>query len=136
MKKFFCFMLLTFLFSSLLINDCTTYSENELTKLRIGYVESETFDNYSRQLSGIFAGFQKLGIVESNYKVDLSEVDTKKIWNSICNNYTSDKIEFVEDMYFNMKNMNESDYIKMVNRDDIDLIITMGTVAGKYFLAN
>ena len=35
-----------------------------------------------------------------------------------------------------MKNMNESDYIKMVNRDDIDLIITMGTVAGKYFLAN
>ena len=136
MKKFFCFMLLTFLFSSLLINDCTTYSENELTKLRIGYVESETFDNYSRQLSGIFAGFQKLGIVESNYKVDLSEVDTKKIWNSICNNYTSDKIEFVEDMYFNMKNVNESDYIKMANRDDVDLIITMGTVAGKYFLTN
>ena len=136
MKKFFFFILSVFLISILLANESTTYSENELTKLRIGYVESENFDNYSRQLSGIFAGFQKLGLVESSYKVDLNEVDTKKIWNDICSNYTSDKIEFVKDMYFDMKNMSEAEYPKMVNRDDVDLIITMGTVAGKYFLAN
>lgn len=40
----------------------------------------------------------------------------------------------MRDMYFNMKNMPESEYAAMVNRDDVDLVIVMGTVACKYFL--
>ncbi len=134
MKKFFCLILMVALAIPLGAGNFTTCSESRPAKLRIGYVESEPFDNFSRQLSGIFAGFQKLGLVESGYKVDLKEADTSKIWRDICSNYRSDKIELVRDMYFNMKNMPESEYTAMVNRDDVDLVIVMGTVAGKYFL--
>lgn len=134
MKKLFCVILILALVIPFGTDKSTTFSESKPEKLRIGYVESEVFDNFSRQLSGIFAGFQKLGLVDSDYKVDLKEADTSKIWSDICNNYYSDKIELVQGMYFNMKNMPESDYAAMVNRDDVDLVVVMGTVAGKYFL--
>ncbi len=133
-KKLFCVILILALVIPFGTDKSTTFSESKPEKLRIGYVESEVFDNFSRQLSEIFAGFQKLGLVESDYKVDLKEADTSKIWRDICNNYYSDKIELVQGMYFNMKNMPESDYAAMVNRDDVDLVVVMGTVAGKYFL--
>lgn len=95
MRKFFCLILMVALAIPLGAGNFTTCSESKPDKLRIGYVESEPFDNFSRQLSGIFAGFQKLGLAESDYKVDLKEADTSKIWRYICNNYHSDKIELV-----------------------------------------
>ncbi len=136
MKKVFCLMLLLIITIFSFGNNSRTYSEQENQKLRIGYVESERLDNFSRNLSGILANFIDLGLIISNYKADLNEVDTLKIWNDICNNYSSDKIELVKDMYFNVKEMRDSEYSKMVNRDDVDLIIVMGTVAGKYFFEN
>ena len=136
MKKVFCLMLLLIITIFSFGNNSRTYSEQENQKLRIGYVESERLDNFSRNFSGILANFIVLGLIISNYKADLNEVDTLKIWNDICNNYSSDKIELVKDMYFNVKEMRDSEYSKMVNRDDVDLIIVMGTVAGKYFFEN
>lgn len=136
MKKLFSLILAAIFMFFSFDNRFQTYSETENQKLRIGYVESERLDNFSRNLSGILASFIDLGLINSSYKVDLNELDTLKIWNDICDNYSSDKIELVKNMYFNVKELSESEYSQMVNRDDVDLIIAMGTVAGKYFLEN
>ena len=134
MKKFLRIVVLFILTFCLSFNFLQAFSENKSQKLRVGYVESEPYNVYSHHLAGIFSGLQEVGLIDKGYKVDLEEEDSYKVWKDICNNYKSDRIEFIKDMFFNVKNMNESEYPQFINRDDVDLVIVMGTVAGKYFV--
>ena len=134
MKKFLRTVVLFILIFCLSFNFLQAFSENTDKKLRIGYVESEPYAVYSHHLAGIFSGLQELGLIDKGYKVDLEEEDSSKVWRDICDNCKSDKIEFVKDMYFDLKEMDKGEYSNVINRDDVDLIIVMGTVAGKYFV--
>ena len=135
-KRIFCFLIAFTLFIPIIIKMPFAYSKAENSKLRIGYVESEDFYDFSYQMANIFTGLQELNVIDNNYKINTNEPDSSKVWNNICDNYKSDKVEFVKDMYFDMKYMNQEDYVQMTNRNDVDLVIVMGTVAGKYFLEN
>ncbi len=135
-KRIFYLLIVFTLFITIIIKTPFYYTNAENSKLRIGYVESEDFYDFSYQLTSIFMGLQELGVIDNNYKISTNERDSSKVWNNICDNCKSDKVEFVKDMYFDMKYMNQENYTQMVNRNDVDLVIVMGTVAGKYFLEN
>lgn len=108
------------------------------SKLKIGYVESEPFNEFAFQLSGMAIAFQEFGILDA-YNVDITQEDARVVWNEICSYVSSEKsgqYQFVESMFYSMKDMSEADYPKMVNNPEVDLVIVMGTAAGKYFTDN
>ncbi len=112
--------------------------------LRIGYVQMREYSSFAQQLLMLAKEFEdegsvEKGFIEANYPdtdFDLSyqRGDTEKLWNAICTNMAGQrKYEFVRKAYFDMGIMDEKDYSQMVNRDDVDLMIVMGTAAGTYF---
>lgn len=103
--------------------------------LRIGYVESEEFSLYTSLIAQIALNFQKLGVL-NNYNIDEANKSAKEIWTDMCNNCNSNEYKFVENMWFNTKDMPESEYSKAINNDSVDLVIIMGTSAGVYFANN
>jgi len=105
----------------------------EISTLRIGYVESETFDLYTNLIQNIANNFQKEGVLK---QYSLDSKTGKEAWLKMCENNNSNEFKFVKDMYFNLKDMNESEYKKAINFNDVDLVIVMGTTAGKYFAEN
>lgn len=105
----------------------------EISTLRIGYVESETFDLYTNLIKNIASDFQKEGVLKP-YTLDSKT--GKEAWIKMCENNNSNEFKFVKDMYFNLKDMNESEYKKAINNESVDLIIAMGTTAGKYLAEN
>lgn len=106
---------------------------SEISSLRIGYVESETFDLYTNLIKNIALEFQKEGALKE-YKIDTNT--GKETWLKMCENNISNEFKFEKDMYFNLKDMSEEEYKKAINFDNVDLVIVMGTTAGKYFSEN
>lgn len=123
---------------SLLLCATTSYffsannSSGRTRPIRIGYVETDNWEDFSYTLAGIALAFQQAGIL-GDYEINLEEPDSSKVWKDMCDHCISDKYKFVKNMYFDMLYMKESEYSKMVNRDDVDLVLVMGTTAGKYF---
>jgi ABC-type uncharacterized transport system substrate-binding protein len=100
----------------------------------VGIVQSEEYSQFGECLSGIAFGMEEVGLV-SGLKLDASETDARAIWDalSLCN---SDSYEFVDDFFYTMKDMDESEHPDFINRSDIDLVFVLGTVAGVYFAEN
>ncbi len=133
MKKFFAAFAAFLLVFSMFIKVPQVFSQDKDSKLRIGYVESEEFIYYPYQLLYTFAGLQRLDVMKMGVEIDPKASNSQEIWNSVCDHYQSDRIELVKKFYFNMKDMDKKDYSKFINSEDVDLVIVMGTVAGKYF---
>ncbi len=115
--------------------------------LRIGYAQVREYSSFAQQILMMAKEFEaegsiKAGFVEENYEgVDYDQSyrkgDTEKLWNAICDNMTDDRrYEFVRDVFFDMSAMEEKDYPEMIGRQDIDLMLVMGTSAGTYFKEN
>ena len=105
----------------------------EISTLKIGYVESETFDLYTNLIQNIASNFQKEGALK---QYSLDSKTGKEAWLKMCENNNSNEYKFVKDMYFNLKEMSEDEYKKAINNESVDLIIVMGTTAGKYLAEN
>lgn len=133
MKRFFVAATAFLLVLSIFMKVPSAFSEDKGSKLRIGYVESEEYNYYPYQLSYTFSGLKRLGVINLDTEIDPKTSNSREIWNNICDNYHSDRIELVRKFYFNMKDMDKKDYAKFINSEDVDLVIVMGTVAGKYF---
>ena len=101
-------------------------------KIKIGYIESEEYSEFSYQLDVIAQSLTLKGYL-TNYDGVKNNENSLEVWNEICNVQTSNKVEFVQDAYYSMNGVVEKD---IYNRDDIDLYITMGTVAGAYLNEN
>lgn len=112
--------------------------------LRIGYVQMREYSSFAQQLLMLAKEFEdegsiEKGFIDANYPdtdFDLSyhRGDTEKLWDAVCANMTAQrKYEFVREAYFDMGIMDKKEYPQMVNRNDVDLMIVMGTAAGTYF---
>ncbi|MDR2570384.1 MAG: hypothetical protein LBD23_08830 [Oscillospiraceae bacterium] len=97
--------------------------------VRVGYIEGESFRSFTWGLTGIAMGLERRGII-SGFVADELETDATVIWKALANADGGGRIVFVEDMFFNLQTMDDNELARIINSDEIDLIIVMGTVAG------
>ena len=111
--------------------------------IRIGYAQSDEYSSYAQQLLLLAEKLEEEGSIQKgfseryegvNYDSEFEAGDTVKLWKDICeNNVEGATYQFVENAFFDMDLTPEKEYEKMVNRDDVDLTLVMGTAPGTYF---
>jgi ABC-type uncharacterized transport system substrate-binding protein len=111
---------------------------NNGQKWRIGYYEGGAYINYQQQLTETVKGLMQLGWLEPAELPKQSGESTDTLWAWLSTKAKSDYIEFVADghysaMWENAKRTKMEDKIvlRLNNDKDIDLMIAMGTWAGK-----
>ncbi|MGE5381379.1 MAG: ABC transporter substrate binding protein [Methylocystaceae bacterium] len=116
--------------------------ESELAhKYRIAYCETEPWINYSGTLYGLIQGLQKAGWITSTQGLPYQEgqLDTTAMWEWLSTRDISPYLEFVKDGHYTLSEMSEPEkqgiITRLAQQRDIDLVICMGTSAGK-LLAN
>ncbi len=111
---------------------------NDGKKWRIGYYEGGAYINYQKQLTETVKGLMQLGWLETAELPKLSGEATDGLWKWLATEAKSDYVEFVEDAHYsafweNDKRAKVEDEIvaRLNHQKDIDLMIAMGTWAGK-----
>ncbi len=111
---------------------------------RIAYCESGRFANYAGTLHSLARGLSELGLVNAaGCPFPADQKDTRMIWNWLGANGGGRYLEFVPDAYYSLELGDEAAARATVRRiierfntrHDVDLLIVMGTQAGK-LLAN
>lgn len=110
--------------------------DNNGHKFRIGYCETEPWVNYSGTFYALIIGLQKLGWVNNIEGLTYvnGQLDTSEMWQWMAAHDVSPYLEFVADAHYTLSLMEgqpEETVIKRLQNQDIDLIIAMGTRAGK-----
>ena len=110
--------------------------------IRLGYVESEEYGSFCQMLLCIALELAEEGSIDADfvekygnvdYEDRFTEGDTRSLWNDICEaNTKGARYRFVREAFFNLDEMDEGEYEQAVNRDDVDIILSMGTVSGVY----
>ena len=108
---------------------------------RIGYVETKTFANYAATLASLARGLKELGWIATvdglPYVPD--QTDTRGLWDWLSSRDQGANLVFAADGYYSFQGV-EGDAIagaaepiiqRLRERQDLDLVITMGTDAGK-----
>lgn len=141
-----CFLILLFIFeapyaASSMKRSITAPHDNNGEKWRIGYCESEPFVNYAGMLNGLIKGLNELGWINNIDGMDYKEgqQDTSKMWEWLSSKDMGSNIEFVKDAYYSLSTMDEDSKSRMLGRlqkNDLDLMIVMGTYAGKFTADN
>lgn len=115
----------------------TTPSLNQGKKWRIAFIETGPYANYAGTLYYLLKGLEARGWVKGVDKVPFAwgQLDTKTMWNYISSQGDfSAFIEFLPDGYYSLKSTpgQEATVLKRFTATkDADLLIVMGTVAGK-----
>lgn len=115
----------------------TTPSFNQGKKWRVAYIETGPYSNYAGTLYYLLKGLESRGWVKGVDRVPFTwgQLDTKSMWDYISSQKDfSAHLEFVADGYYSLKSMpgQESTVLKRyTEKRDADLLIVMGTVAGK-----
>lgn len=114
--------------------------------IRIGYAQSDEYSSYAQQLLVLAEELEEEGSIREGFSQKYEGVDydssfqagdTVKLWKDICeNNVEGAAYQFVEEAFSDMDLMPEEKYSEMVNRDDVDLTLVMGTAPGTYFREN
>ena len=114
--------------------------------IRLGYVEGDEYGPFAQLLLDMALEFVKEGSIEEsfadqfegvNYEERFSYGDTRKLWNAICDaNKEGARYVFVRDAFIDMEELDESEYHIIANRDDVDIMLSMGTVSGVYLSEN
>ena len=108
--------------------------------LRIGYCEGESYYEFDMALYNLIYGLEEYGIIKNLPEGMLIESNSRVIWEWICSQNPEDwDVRFIKDAYFSLTDseylqMEESEIIEYMDQkiveNEIDLIITMGTMAG------
>ncbi|MCF8166992.1 MAG: hypothetical protein K9K38_05390 [Rhodoferax sp.] len=112
-------------------------SLNQGKKWRVAYIESGPYTNYAGTFYYLLKGLEARGWVKGVERVPFTwgQVDTREMWNYIsAQREFSTYIEFIPDGYYSLKSIpgKESEVLKRFSeKKDADLMIVMGTVAGK-----
>ena len=111
---------------------------NNGKKWRVGYYEGGAYINYQKQLTETVKGLMQLGWLETAELPKQTGEATDTLWAWLSTQAKSDYIEFVADAHYsafweNNKRGEVEDAIvfRLNNEKDIDLMIAMGTWAGK-----
>lgn len=120
-------------------NDFIEPSTNNGRKWRIGYCESESYFNYTATLLAIIKGLDNIGWLSLDIEGDDIGDNSQMIWAWLANENLGPYLEFVDDAYYSLGDHDSTIEEKIINRlnkeKDLDLMIVMGTYAGKV-LAN
>ena len=111
---------------------------NDGEKWRIGYYEGGAYINYQKQLTETVKGLMQLGWLEKAQLPEQTGEATDTLWNWLSTEAKSDYIEFVADAHYsafweneNRSKVEDKIVYRLNNDKDIDLMIAMGTWAGK-----
>ena len=114
--------------------------------IRLGYVEGDEYGPFAQLLLDMALEFVEEGSIDKsfaeqykdvNYEEKFSYGDTRKLWNAICDaNKEKARYRFVREVFFDLEEMDEDEYSIIANRDDVDIMISMGTVSGVYLAEN
>lgn len=104
---------------------------------RLGYFESGDYSEYPRTMKVLVEGMEQLGWVQMPTIPE--GLDGHATWTFIARNARSETIEFVEDAYWQPGNFDpvkrpevrQAITERLTTKQDIDLIIAMGTWAGQ-----
>ena len=122
--------------------DAAEFSTRPVTnggkKWRIGYYEGGDYLQYQMTLMATVRGLMKLGWIEPATIPSQADEQTGKLWAWLADNLASDYLEFVKDAHYSA-GWNEGTRMRtapaLIERlntaKDIDLLIAMGTWAGK-----
>ncbi len=122
--------------------DAAEFSTQPVTnggkKWRIGYYEGGDYLQYQMTLMATVRGLMKLGWIEPATIPRQAGEQTGKLWAWLADNLASDYLEFVKDAHYSASWDEETRMrtaVALTNRlsteKDIDLLIAMGTWAGK-----
>ncbi len=116
---------------------------NDGKRWRIGYYEGGDYLQYQKTLMATVRGLMKLGWIETATIPSQEGEQTGKLWAWLAGNLASDYLEFVKDAYYSAgwdeqtRKRNAAALMNRLNTEkDIDLLIAMGTWAGKDFANN
>ena len=105
---------------------------------RIGYYEGGEYIDYQKIFTETVRSLMKLGWIETTVIPPQKGEQTKDLWNWLATNTTSKYIRIVKDAHYSahwddtLRQKTVSEIInRLKSRHDIDLIIGMGTWAGK-----
>jgi len=111
---------------------------NNGAKWRIGYYEGGAYINYQQQLTETVKGLMQLGWMETADLPEQSGEATDVLWNWLSTKAKSEYLEFVADAHYSAmwekarrKELEDQIVARLNNDKDIDLMIGMGTWAGK-----
>lgn len=110
-------------------------------KWRIGYCESARFINYAEHLYALVKGLTALGWLKGTEQLPYQpgQEDTRAMWKWLASHDLGPYIQFAGDAYYTYDGMDDgakkraTDMLvtRLRTRKDIDLLLAMGTVAGK-----
>lgn len=112
---------------------------NNGAKWRIGFCQSEPYQDYASNFYYIIKGLEEAGWVSGTKDLPFKtgQDDTEEMWNWLALRNVSQYLEFVKDAYYDLKEMSnrgilgEKKIITRLQRNkDIDLMIVTGTAAG------
>ena len=142
--KFLILMLLSVLIASVSVaagdkeNFSTTPKTYKGKVWRIGYYEGGEYIDYQKIFTETVRSLMKLGWIETTVIPPQKGEQTKDLWNWLATNTTSKYIRIVKDAHYSahwddtLRQKTVSEIINRLNsRHDIDLMIGMGTWAGK-----
>jgi ABC-type uncharacterized transport system substrate-binding protein len=121
----------------------TVPSTNNGQKWRIAYYEGGEYIDYQKIFTETVRGLMQLGWVEVAEIPEQKGEQTVELWKWLSTHARSDYLEFVADAHYSAnwdENLRAKTVDKLMNRldgkKDIDLLIAMGTWAGKDFASN
>ena len=113
-------------------------TKNNGEKWRIGYYEGGAYINYQQQLTETVKGLMQLGWLETANLPKQSGEATDTLWKWLSTEAKSEYIQFVADAHYtalwekDTRSKVEDEIVFRLNNDkDLDLMIGMGTWAGK-----
>ncbi len=113
-------------------------TKNNGEKWRVGYYEGGAYINYQKQLTETVRGLMQLGWLETADLPKQSDESTDTLWKWLSTEAKSEYIQFVADAHYSaywekdMRSKVEDEIVLRLNNvKDIDLMIGMGTWAGK-----
>lgn len=116
---------------------------NDGKKWRLAYYEGGEYRNYRVTLEATIRGLIALGWIEPIALPESYEEQTKNLWKWLSANARSDYLEFVEDSHYSAKwdddlrnQLAEAFITRLNTTNDIDLVLAMGTWAGKSLANN
>lgn len=112
--------------------------------IRIGFAEVTEYNSIAQFLLCVAREMADEGSIDKqfldkykdvNFEQRFTDGDTIKLWNDICDaNVEGARYQFTREAFFDMSQMEESDYETMVNREDVDLTFAVGSAPGIYFV--
>ena len=111
---------------------------NNGKRWRIGYYQGGDYSNYYKYLVGTIKGLMDLGWIEAKEIPEIENEKTDILWYWLSKKTKSDYVEFLMDGYYNAswdkikrKELSEKIISRLRKKKDINLMLAMGTWAGK-----